>query len=255
MNHVDEEEIQFRGGGGGHRRAGGVAAGLGGGGPEDAAEFAKQQSQPGQPTDAKSIGAIDLPVDAAADSAFAKQPRFHVAALDEPEPLDQPTPHAALAAKNADQPRQLAGSAQQEFLSEPDSHTEPVSEHQSVRTEDSDTDDAEPIGHSAVAQESRDPEAAVVQQAEPAEFALDDVGCSYSESVDRLQRADPDDLQAAGSIDSDSVRVAKCACDALVGSHDRHADAKLGLRTGAFRIQSIGDLEPGAVKQHWQSNR
>ena len=124
ISDVDEEEIQFRSDGRGGSRGGSVAARLGGRGPEDAAELtSEEQSQPGQPADAKPVGAIDLaadtepvgsvdlavdatsvgtvdfPADAAADAAFAKQPRLHVEAFDEPEPLDQSAYHSAFAAQ------------------------------------------------------------------------------------------------------------------------------------------------------------
>lgn len=98
ISDVDEEKIQFRSDGRGGSLGGSVATRLGGRGPEDAAErTSEEQWQPAQPADTEPVGSVALAAHAAADVALARQPRLHVEAFDEPEPLDQSAYHSAFA--------------------------------------------------------------------------------------------------------------------------------------------------------------
>lgn len=195
---LDERKIQFCGGSGGRCCGCGLVVCLGGRGPADDAGFERQRS-PGHQSGAEAVRSIDFSIDAAANTAFAKQSRFHVAAFhDDPEPVGQSANQQPLATEHPDQQEQFTWDTRQLFF-EPKPDAQHTAQHQSVRTRRA--LDAQPVVLGSLAKRFDNSETAVDQQAESVEFAgPDHLGLAFSEPLDPLKRSDSDNRLAIVSL-------------------------------------------------------
>lgn len=195
---LDERKIQFRGGSDGHCCGCVLVVRLGGRGPADDAGFGRQRSaveRANHKSGAEPASPVNLSIDAAADGAFAKQSRLHVAAFhDDSEPVDQPANQHPLPTEYPGQQEQFAWHTRQHLV-EPNAGAQHTAQHQSVHT--GGALDPQPVVLGPLAKRFDDSEAAIDQQAESVKLAgSDQPGLSFSGPLDPLKRSDSDDRMA-----------------------------------------------------------